>query len=1403
MKNEKQFILRRRSILLLFLTLFSCSIGFSQSPLERLVQEQGATSISLNVENSRVVSNEFKSYVQDYVLFQYDAAVSSRIRTEAPNAIELVVPTSRGNKTLQLVKQEVTSPDYRIESSSGNTTINGPVGTHYRGIIKGEAGSMAAVSFFEEDISILASNRTDGNFTINKIPEDGRFISYFDTDLLQEQSFECHTEDPEQIPEFLQNRRLMDEAQLRGSGPCIRVHFEADNALFTLRGTVAATAAFVEAIYNQVIILYANENLNTVISFIHVWDTPDPFGFSSSGEAIDDLQAYFLTGATLNGDLGHLVAVDPGGLGGVARGIGVLCLNEDSRLAYSDISNSFLNVPAYSFTVMVVAHEIGHNLGSPHTHGCYWNGNGTQIDDCGNIGNASPEGSACYNRFLPIVPAAGGTIMSYCHLNAVGVNLSLGFGSQPGDLIRTFVNGAPCLSACPVFADCDPPYQIKVDPITTTSATVSWFHATVSNFEVILIQDGDTVSETTVNTNSIVLNGLISGSKYQVYVRTLCAGGASSDFIYERFATVCNTVYSLPYIEFFESNDWEVGKYQLDPCWTSNLSDDNYGWTVGQFTTSSALTGPSGDHSSGFGKYPYAEASLGLVNQEAELISPLIDLTGSDKPFATFWYHMYGASINRLRVHVKEEGTETWTLLQTISGQQQISEEDEWLEEQISLTAYEDKVIQLKFTSRKGADFAGDIAIDDFIVTDSSLTDLSITNIFAPESGCGVGASESVSITLKNSGYQVFPTGTTINLSRSLNGGVAVVQPLVLASNLNPGASINFTFSGTFNLSNPGEYIVSVSLSVAGDLVAQNNTRSKQVINKPIIDFYPYNQSFESGSDWTSGGIVSSWALGTPAKSIITGASDGNNAWVTGGLGLGQYNADEESFIEGPCFDFTNLENPTIQFDVWWEIETIWEGATFQYSTDQGNNWVTLGSADDENWFNADTITTIPLSDGWSGTEDGDPTFTGSGGWVTVSHDLTGLDNEPSVFMRVFFKTDGFVQFDGIAVDNFTVDGDFTPPGCHYVSLSATTCDPDEAGVVVVTLQDVNACDSIITTTTTLLQSYSTIIERKVCDADAVGTQVTTFTALTGCDSVVTVNSVLAPSFDITVNETTCNPANVGTFIIDGLVSQYGCDSVVTVVTTLADPFEVTVNATTCDADEVGTSVETLTAVDGCDSIVTTITSLILPIEVTINDVTCNPDLVGTLVQNLIAASGCDSIVTTITTFEAIDADFTFTVSGAQVIFTGANSSGLDYNWDFGDGEGVAFNQFPTHFYTEDGVFAVELIVSNEGCESDTVTKNVTLTSTAIDLVSFIESISIYPNPNRGQFTVELNGLNVNKELVFTLFDLTGSEMDSRVVNFNSYAKEIYQMNTLASGVYFLRIQSDNQISTYKVNVLK
>jgi hypothetical protein len=71
---------------------------------------------------------------------------------------------------------------------------------------------------------------------------------------------------------------------------------------------------------------------------------------------------------------------------------------------------------------MVVTHEMGHLMGSRHTHACVWNGNNTAIDGC-----AATEG----NCPQPPIPAGGGTIMSYCHLQGVGINFNNGFGPQP------------------------------------------------------------------------------------------------------------------------------------------------------------------------------------------------------------------------------------------------------------------------------------------------------------------------------------------------------------------------------------------------------------------------------------------------------------------------------------------------------------------------------------------------------------------------------------------------------------------------------------------------------------------------------------------------------------------------------------------------------------------------------------------------------------------------------------------------------------------------------------------------------------------------------------------------------------------------------------------------------------
>jgi len=98
------------------------------------------------------------------------------------------------------------------------------------------------------------------------------------------------------------------------------------------------------------------------------------------------------------------------------------------------LNGTINNIPNYSYDVVVVAHEIGHNFGSPHTHNCSWVGG--PIDTCEQV-----EGG-CYNG--PLRPTVG-TIMSYCDLSPGG-SVILDFGDQPGELIRIRAELAGCIT---------------------------------------------------------------------------------------------------------------------------------------------------------------------------------------------------------------------------------------------------------------------------------------------------------------------------------------------------------------------------------------------------------------------------------------------------------------------------------------------------------------------------------------------------------------------------------------------------------------------------------------------------------------------------------------------------------------------------------------------------------------------------------------------------------------------------------------------------------------------------------------------------------------------------------------------------------------------------------------------
>ena len=162
---------------------------------------------------------------------------------------------------------------------------------------------------------------------------------------------------------------------------------------------------------------------------------------------------------------------------------------------------------------------------------------------------------------------------------------------------------------------------------------------------------------------------------------------------------------SFPYSEGFENT---LG------AWTQS-ADDDIDWRTNSGSTPSSGTGPTGDHTSGFAKYLYIEASGSCYGETAKLVTPCIDLgTTIAYPFMTFWYHMYGGNtMDTLSVDVFD-GT-TWHLSKFKVGGNQ---GNTWRRGTVDLTPYTGKTIKLRFNGTTGNFWNTDIAIDDINISD-------------------------------------------------------------------------------------------------------------------------------------------------------------------------------------------------------------------------------------------------------------------------------------------------------------------------------------------------------------------------------------------------------------------------------------------------------------------------------------------------------------------------------------------------------------------------------------------------------------------------------------------------------------------------------------------------------------
>ncbi|TAE23359.1 MAG: hypothetical protein EAZ92_14725 [Candidatus Kapaibacterium sp.] len=288
----------------------------------------------------------------------------------------------------------------------------------------------------DETLSHNAQNQMDSD-------EEHLHIAYSTLDTKQPRQFICgasefddneHHEHSQENQSIQNNDKSSTEAH---SSRVCEMGIDIDFATFQSLGSKQSQAAqYAAALIAGVSQIFERDvQTRLQVSHVQVWTTPDPYSSSSTmGAVLNTFRSTWNANySSVNRDLAHLFTVR--GLGGGVAYLNTLCNPSMGYGLSANLRGSFPIDPAW--TTIVVAHEIGHNFGSYHTHSCRWSGGA--IDRC-----APAEDGACFSGTVQ----SRGTIMSYCHLWPGGTsNIDMNFHPTCASLMQSRAAAASCLSA--------------------------------------------------------------------------------------------------------------------------------------------------------------------------------------------------------------------------------------------------------------------------------------------------------------------------------------------------------------------------------------------------------------------------------------------------------------------------------------------------------------------------------------------------------------------------------------------------------------------------------------------------------------------------------------------------------------------------------------------------------------------------------------------------------------------------------------------------------------------------------------------------------------------------------------------------------------------------------------------
>ncbi|MBQ4820613.1 M60 family peptidase N-terminal accessory domain-containing protein [Aquimarina sp. MMG016] len=268
------------------------------------------------------------------------------------------------------------------------------------------------------------------------------------------------------------------------------------------------------------------------------------------------------------------------------------------------------------------------------------------------------------------------------------------------------------------------------------------------------------------------------------------------------------------------------------------------------------------------------------------------------------------------------------------------------------------------------------------------------------------------------------------------NNGINDISEITIMYGVIGGETHNHTWDGMLqsdeeiivNLSSisvgTGNFTLNVEVSIPNDENNTNDNLSQNFSANASGDFNVIN-SFENVEDEliVQNGV---WERGVPTGSLLNNAATGTQVYGTNLSG--NYPADANASLQSYCYDFTQIVNPVLKFQMAYDLEENWDWANVQYSIDSGVTWENLGTIDSQpNWYNSNNdgsgfgCLDCPGAQ-WTGTN---TTMTSYGYDFTENAGLgeTDLTNEDNIMFRMTLHSDNIFHEEGIVLDDFVVEG--------------------------------------------------------------------------------------------------------------------------------------------------------------------------------------------------------------------------------------------------------------------------------------------------------------------------------------------------------------------------------------------